>query len=99
MTWVLERPFEAAYILRELDAHQAIERVLIMVPARLKTKWKKELRQRFDESFDIVKGTDLIEQCEKISKGAESEPFRWIASIESARSDDVRKALESSQLR
>src|SRR6266481_1438688 len=91
----LGKTIEAAYILRELEAHQAIERVLIIVPARLRSKWEKELRQRFGEQFKIVKGADLIEQANRIAKGRELEEFRWIASFESTRSEEVRAALDS----
>lgn len=90
----LGKTIEAAYILRELDAHQAIERVLIVVPARLRSKWEKELRQRFDEQFKIVKGSDLIEQANRVAKGRELEEFRWIVSYESIRSEEVRAALD-----
>src|SRR5664280_80547 len=90
----LGKTIEAAYILRELDAHQAIERVLIVVPARLRSKWEKELRQRFGEQFKVVKGADLIEQANRIAKGRELEEFRWITSFESSRSDEVRAALD-----
>ncbi len=90
----LGKTIEAAYILRELDAHQAIERVLIVVPARLRSKWEKELRQRFGEQFKVVKGADLIEQANRVAKGRELEEFRWITSFESSRSDEVRAALE-----
>lgn len=90
----LGKTIEAAYILRELDAHQAIERVLIVVPARLRSKWEKELRQRFGEQFRIAKGADLVEQANRIAKGRELDEFRWISSFESTRSDEVRAALE-----
>ena len=90
----LGKTIEAAYILRELEAHQAIERVLIVVPARLRSKWEKELRQRFGEQFKIVKGADLIEQANRVAKGRELEEFRWIASFEGTRSDEVRAALD-----
>jgi SNF2 family DNA or RNA helicase len=90
----LGKTIEAAYILRELDAHQANERVLILVPSRLRTKWEKELRQRFGEGFQIVKGSDLIEQANRASKGRELEEFRWIASLESTRSKEVQTALD-----
>src|SRR5436309_482861 len=90
----LGKTIEAAYILRELDAHQAIERVLIVVPARLRSKWEKELRQRFGEQFKVVKGADLIEQANRIAKGRDLEEFRWIASFESTRSEEVRNALD-----
>lgn len=94
----LGKTIEAAYILRELDAHQAIERVLVVVPARLRSKWEKELRQRFDEQFKVVKGADLIEQANRIAKGRELEEFRWITSFESTRSEEVRAALDEALL-
>lgn len=90
----LGKTIEAAYILRELDAHQAIERVLIVVPARLRSKWEKELRQRFGEQFKQVRGADLIEQANRVAKGRELEEFRWITSFESVRSEEVRSALD-----
>lgn len=94
----LGKTIEAAYILRELDAHEAIERVLIIVPARLRSKWKRELKQRFDETFELVRGADLIAESEKIAKGREPEPFRWIASFESTRSEAVQAALDKCPL-
>jgi SNF2 family DNA or RNA helicase len=90
----LGKTIEAAYILRELDAHQAIERVLIVVPARLRSKWERELRQRFGEQFKQVRGADLIEQANRVAKGRELEEFRWITSFESVRSEEVRSALD-----
>ncbi len=90
----LGKTIEAGYILRELEAHQAIERVLVLVPARLRSKWEKELRQRFGEQFRIVKGKDLIEQASRVGKGRELEEFRWITSFESTRSEEVRIALD-----
>lgn len=94
----LGKTIEAAYILRELDAHQAIERVVVVVPARLRSKWEKELSQRFDEHFKVVKGADLIEQANRIAKGRELEEFRWITSFESTRSEEVRAALDEGLL-
>ena len=94
----LGKTIEAAYILRELDAHQAIERVLILVPARLRSKWEKELKQRFGEQFKIVRGVDLIEQANRVAKGRELEEFRWITSFESTRSEEIRAALDEALL-
>src|SRR5882762_9946965 len=81
----LGKTIEAGYILRELEAHQAIERVLILVPARLAPKWKRELQTRFEESFDIVRRRELVNLAERLRQGREPEPFRWIVSYESAR--------------
>lgn len=94
----LGKTIEAGYILRELEAHRAIQRVLIIVPARLRSKWEKELTQRFNEQFKVVKGTDLIEQATRVAKGRELEEFRWIASFEGTRSEEVRAALDEANL-
>jgi superfamily II DNA or RNA helicase len=93
----LGKTIEAGYILRELEAHEPIERVLIVVPARLLHKWKRELQTRFQEYFDIVKGGDIIRQTERIRQGRDLEPFRWIVSYESVRPEEVRIAIEETQ--
>jgi superfamily II DNA or RNA helicase len=93
----LGKTIEAGYILRELQARQSIERVLIVVPARLASKWKREMRLRFEEHFDIVKGSDLARLAERLRQGREPEPFRWIISYESARPEEIRLALDETQ--
>ena len=93
----LGKTIEAGYILRELEAHQDVERVLVLVPSRLTRKWKRELKDRFEEHFDVVPGKQLIELADRLRKGSEPEPFRWIVSYESARKKEVRLALEDTQ--
>ncbi len=93
----LGKTIEAGYILRELEAHQVVERVLVMVPARLAPKWKRELQTRFEENFDIVRRADLVTLANRLRQGREPEPFRWIVSYESARPEEVRAALEETQ--
>jgi SNF2 family DNA or RNA helicase len=95
----LGKTIEAGYILRELDIRQGhLDRVLVVVPARLAPKWKKELRNRFDEQFEVVKAADIKGQAERLLKGRELDAFRWIISYESARGEDVQQALEATQL-
>ncbi len=94
----LGKTIEAGYILRELEAHEDVERVLIIVPARLQTKWKRELQNRFNETFEIVKGSELIKHAERLRRGKEPEPFRWITSYESARPEAVSNALDETKL-
>jgi superfamily II DNA or RNA helicase len=95
----LGKTIEAGYILRELDMRQGrLDRVLVLVPARLVPKWKKEMRNRFDEPFDAVKGSEIIGQAERLLRGRELDTFRWIISYESARTEEVRQALEETQL-
>jgi superfamily II DNA or RNA helicase len=90
----LGKTIEAGYIMRELEARQLVERVLVVVPARLKTKWKRELRDRFEEHFDVAGTVELRRLANLSHQGREPEPFRWIVSYETARSDEMRSAIE-----
>jgi superfamily II DNA or RNA helicase len=94
----LGKTIEAGYILRELQARQSVERILVLVPARLVTKWKRELLDRFNEPFDIVKKSNLLALAERLRQGREPEPFRWIVSYESARPEEVRESIDETQL-
>ena len=95
----LGKTIEAGYILRELDARQGrLDRVLVLVPARLTRKWRHELLNRFGEHFDIIKGTQVIQQAERARQGRELDTFRWILSYESARVDEVENAIRETQL-
>ena len=93
----LGKTIEAGYILRELDARKKLERVLVLAPARLATKWKREMAQRFEEPFEIAKGSDLIDLSNSLEKGRDVGPFKWIISYEGARNKDVQNALEAAQ--
>lgn len=93
----LGKTIEAGYILRELEARKTLERVVVLVPARLATKWKREMAQRFEETFEIVKGSHLIELANTVERGRELPPFKWIVSYEGARLKNVQEALASAQ--
>lgn len=94
----LGKTIEAAYILRELEAQEPLERVLVLVPARLGPKWKREFEERFHESFTLVKGSQLAQAVKAYRRGQELDRFRWIVSYESARSSVVREALDGAEL-
>lgn len=93
----LGKTIEAGYILRELDARKNLERVMVLAPARLATKWKREMAQRFEEPFEIVKGADLINLSNSLERGREVSPFKWIISYEGSRQKDVQEALDAAQ--
>jgi len=94
----LGKTVEAGYILKELLARQPLERVLIVVPARLKLKWKTELEKRFDEVFETVGRAEIRDRfLDPIGRGREAPTFRWIASYESARAPDIEQALRELQ--
>jgi superfamily II DNA or RNA helicase len=91
----LGKTIEAGYILRELRAREpaAMNRILILVPARLTSKWKKEMEDRFDEHFEVVRKSHVLQALDRVERGRELEPFRWIASYESLRDAGVLDKL------
>ncbi len=86
----LGKTIEAGYILRELRARsQALDRVLIVVPARLRYKWKEELSRRFDEEFELVRRADFTRLFATLRADREPPRMFWITSYESVRSPSV----------
>ena len=93
----LGKTIEAGYIIRELKSRMSIERVLLVVPSRLRTKWKTEMERRFGERFDIVSGQQIAALRKKVETHGEFERFFWIVSLESARNRVVAQFLEDLQ--
>src|SRR5229473_7135951 len=52
----------AGLLVRELKLRGLIERILVVCPANLAFQWQRELKEKFDEKFEVVKGGDLREQ-------------------------------------
>src|SRR6201984_2874750 len=52
----------AGLLIRELKLRGLAERVLVICPANLTFQWQRELKEKFDEKFEVVKGNDLREQ-------------------------------------
>jgi superfamily II DNA or RNA helicase len=49
----------AGLLIRELKLRGLIERVLIVTPANLAFQWQRELNEKFDEKFLVLRGADL----------------------------------------
>ena len=49
----------AGLLLKELKLRGILTRILIVVPSPLRTQWQRELREKFDEHFDIVERATL----------------------------------------
>ena len=93
----LGKTIEAGYIIRELRSRMALDRTLLVVPSRLRTKWRNEMERRFGERFDIVAGRSLSAVRHRMERGQALDRLSWIVSIESARGDDVIRFLEDVQ--
>lgn len=52
----------AGLLLRELKLRGLSDRVLVVVPANLAFQWQRELREKFDERFVVLRGGDIREQ-------------------------------------
>ena len=52
----------AGLLVRELGLRGLAERVLIVSPANLAFQWQRELKEKFDEKFLVVKGSDIRDQ-------------------------------------
>ncbi len=52
----------AGLLIRELELRGLAERILIVCPANLTFQWQRELKEKFDAKFLVLKGYDIHEQ-------------------------------------
>ena len=52
----------AGLLVRELKLRGLVERVLVVCPANLSFQWQRELKEKFDEKFLVLKGGDIRDQ-------------------------------------
>lgn len=52
----------AGLLVRELKLRGLAERILIVGPANLAFQWQRELKEKFDEEFVVLKGNDVRDQ-------------------------------------
>ncbi|MDR7444800.1 MAG: helicase-related protein, partial [Armatimonadota bacterium] len=81
----------AGLLLKELKLRGLVSRTLIVTPANLMFQWQRELRDRFRERFDIVRGVDL-----KYAYGVNPWQDRpqVITSVDFAKREDVLGSLQ-----
>ncbi len=44
----------AGLIIKELKLRQLVKRILIVTPGHLKDQWRRELKDRFEEAFEVI---------------------------------------------
>lgn len=52
----------AGLLIRELKLRGLAERILVVVPANLAFQWQRELKEKFDETFKVLRGSSIREQ-------------------------------------
>jgi len=80
----------AGLLLKELKLRGLVSRTLVVVPANLAFQWQREMRDRFRERFDIIRGVDL-----KSAYGVNpwQDKTQVITSMDWAKRDDVLESL------
>ena len=52
----------AGLLIKELKLRGMCERILIVAPSNLAFQWQRELKEKFDEKFFVIKGDDIRDQ-------------------------------------
>ena len=52
----------AGLLIRELKLRGLAERIMVVAPANLAFQWQRELKEKFDEKFLVLKGGDIRDQ-------------------------------------
>jgi len=52
----------AGLLIRELELRGLAERILIVCPSNLSFQWQRELKEKFDEKFLVLKGQNIRDQ-------------------------------------
>jgi superfamily II DNA or RNA helicase len=79
----------AGLLVKEMKLREAIERVLILVPAPLTIQWQDELLRFFGESFQIIHSGNDQQQLLNLWQ----RESQVIASLDYAKQDDVRERV------
>ena len=80
----------AGLLIRELKLRGLIERTLVVCPANLAFQWQRELNEKFDEKFVVLKGGDIREQ---FGVNQWLEQHQIITSLDLAKRADVLPGL------
>ncbi|HOK10417.1 MAG TPA: helicase-related protein [Candidatus Hydrogenedens sp.] len=82
----------AGLIIKELKLRSLIKRILIVVPGHLKDQWKREMKDRFEEDFEII---DRSRFDEGYRVNIWEKYNQCITSIDFAKQNDVKQTLSS----
>ncbi|MBI2883189.1 MAG: DEAD/DEAH box helicase, partial [Candidatus Methylomirabilis oxyfera] len=80
----------AGLLIRELELRGLAERILIVCPANLAFQWQRELKEKFDAKFLVLKGQDIRDQ---FGVNQWLERNRIITSLDLAKRQDILPGL------
>lgn len=84
----------AGLLLKELKIRGLVNRTLIITPANLSFQWQRELRDKFREPFEILRGYDL-----RAAYGTNpwTDKSQIITSMDWAKRDEVKTSLQRAE--
>ena len=85
----------AGLLIRELKLRGLAERILIVCPANLTFQWQRELKEKFDEKFIVLKGGEIREQF-GINQWLEQRQV--MTSLDLAKREEILPGLSASPL-
>lgn len=80
----------AGLVIKEMKLRGVAKRILIVAPGHLRDQWQRELKERFDERFNLV---DRQTMRNHFGENVWENEFQIITSLDFARQDDVMQAL------
>src|SRR6266699_1070207 len=80
----------AGLLLRELKLRGLAERLLVVCPANLAFQWQRELKEKFDETFLVLKGSEFRDQF-GVNQWLEHKQV--ITSLDLAKRDEILPGL------
>ncbi len=84
----------AGLLIRELKLRGLVERILIVAPANLAFQWQRELKEKFDEKFIVLKGGDIRDQ---FGVNQWLEQRQLITSLDLAKREEILPGLRQVQ--
>ncbi len=84
----------AGLLLRELKLRGLVERTLVVCPANLTFQWQRELKEKFDEQFLVMRGFDL-----RVQYGVNQwlQRNQIITSLDLAKREDILPSLRQAK--
>ena len=80
----------AGLLIRELQLRGLAERILIVAPSNLAFQWQRELQEKFDETFVVLRGGDLRAQ---FGVNQWMRQPKVVTSLDLAKRDDILPGL------
>jgi superfamily II DNA or RNA helicase len=84
----------AGLLIRELQLRGLAERILVVCPSNLSFQWQRELKEKFDEKFIVLKGANIRDQ---FGVNQWLEQTKVITSLDLAKREEILPGLRQVQ--